>query len=125
MEFAIDSALVESILTREQQQSSAELREHGALIAYRNSLRRHDERIANATDAPTLACKVGCYWCCYFSVDVRPVEVLNILEFIDAHFTDEEKVCVISEIEANSALLRDLSELERARHNVKCPFLLA
>src|SRR5215831_21268776 len=125
MEFTIDSGAVGAILSQEQEQASRDLREHGALIAYQNSLCRHDERLAKATDAHTLACRAGCYWCCYFSVDVRPVEVLNILEFVDAHFTDEEKVCVISEIEANSALLRDLSELERARHNVKCPFLLA
>src|SRR5262252_7035743 len=112
MEFAIDSALVESILTREQEQACTELREHGPLIAYRNSLRRHDERLANASDAHTLACKAGCYWCCYFSVDVRPVEVFNILEFIDAHFTDVEKARVNREIEANSALLSGISELE-------------
>jgi|SRR5215831_14122229 len=125
MEFEIDTALVEAILTHERQQTSTELREHGALSAYRNSLRRHDERLANATDAPTLACKAGCFWCCYFSVDVRPVEVFNILEFMHAQFTDEERARVKNEVESNSALLRNLSELERARRNIKCPFLVA
>jgi hypothetical protein len=29
-------------------------------------------------DAHTLACKNGCFWCCYFTVDVRAVEVFSI-----------------------------------------------
>jgi Fe-S-cluster containining protein len=125
MEFEIDSALVQRIVADEYQQSQAEIAELGAVRAYRISLQRHDERLANASDAPTLACKAGCFWCCYFSVDVRPVEVFSILEFMDAHLQHAEKERVLLEIEANSALLKGMSEVERARRNVKCPFLAA
>ncbi|HYM33802.1 MAG TPA: YkgJ family cysteine cluster protein, partial [Steroidobacteraceae bacterium] len=123
MEFSIDVAAVRKLVTKEYSLASIEIAQLGAVNALRKSLLRQDERIAHAGDFSSLACKDGCYWCCYFSVDVRPVEVFSILQFVEQNFTAAEKARVRSEIEANSALLKNLSELERARRNIKCPFL--
>ena len=71
----------------------------------------------------TLACGAGCSWCCYFTVDVRAVEVFRILDFVEQTFTAEEKTRVYSEVRANSAALRNLDEEERMTRNVRCPFL--
>ena len=125
MEFTIDFAAVRKITSEEYGQARAEIAEVGAVRAYRRSQQRHDERLAAAPDAPTLACKAGCFWCCYFTVDVRPVEVFDILEYIQSELTFEEQQRVRREVEANSAVLKRLDEDERTRRNIKCPFLAA
>lgn len=123
MEFTIDFKTVRKIVAQEGVQARAELAELGPLRAYQASLQRQDDRLAQAPDAPTLACKAGCSWCCHFSVDVRPVEVLNILEFIERTFTTQQRQRLHSEIEANSSALKQLDEIERMQRNIKCPFL--
>lgn len=123
MEFAIDFATVRRIVADETRQAHTDIAELGALPAYRRSLQRHDARLANAADAHTLACKAGCSWCCHFSVDVRPVEVFNMMEFMQTEFSADEQQRLRDEIEANSRLLGKLDEMQRMQHNIKCPFL--
>ncbi len=71
--------------------------------------------IASAPDASTLACGAGCSWCCYFTVDVRAVEVFRILDFVEQTFSPEEKARVYAEVRANSATLQKLDE-DAAHH---------
>jgi Fe-S-cluster containining protein len=123
MEITIDAGLVRGIIAQETRQATAEIEQAGPVAAYENSRRRHDARLSAAPDAHTLACKNGCYWCCYFTVDVRAVEVFSILDFMERELTAEQQARVRREIEANSTLLQGLSEPERMRRNVKCPFL--
>ncbi len=125
MEIVIDEPLVQGIVAQEMQQAGTEIDQLGPIAAYESSRRRHDERVTSAADAHTLACKAGCYWCCYFTVDVRAVEVFSILDFMTRELSPDEQARVRREIEANSAMLRGLSELQRMRRNVKCPFLSA
>lgn len=125
MEIAVDEQLVQRIVAEELQQAHAEIDRLGPVAAYESSRLRHDARISAAADAHTLACKNGCFWCCYFTVDVRAVEVFSILDFMDRELRLTEQARVRSEIAANSELLRGLSDLERMQRNVKCPFLVA
>jgi Fe-S-cluster containining protein len=125
VEITIDEGLVRGILAQETQQARAEIEQLGPIAAYENSRRRHDARLAAAPDVHTLACKNGCFWCCYFTVDVRAVEVFSILDFMERELSPEQQARVRGEIAANSALLQGLSEQERMRRNVKCPFLAA
>ena len=124
MEFAIDFVTVRRIVADETQQAQADITELGALPAYRRSLQRHDERLANAADANTLACKAGCAWCCHFSVDVRPVEVLNIVQFVQQNFSAQAQQRLHAEVETNSRVLSQLDDMQRMQHNIKCPFLI-
>ena len=125
MEITIDESLVRGILADELRQAGAEIDRQGPVAAYESSRRRHDARLSAASDAHTLACKNGCFWCCYFTVDVRAVEVFSMLDFMARELSPDEQARVWREIEANNALLQGLSELERMQRNVKCPFLAA
>jgi Fe-S-cluster containining protein len=124
MEFMIDFATVRKIIRQEAEQARAEIAQLGVMQAYQRSLQRHDQRLADADDAHTLACKAGCSWCCHFSVDVRPVEVFNIIDFMQHSFTAGEQQQLRSEIAANSQALQQLDEMQRMQHNIKCPFLM-
>jgi Fe-S-cluster containining protein len=123
MEFSLDLPFLRGILTQERELARDEIRSEGPQRALERSQRRHDARIAAAPDVGTLACGAGCSWCCYFTVDVRPVEVFRILEVIEQTFSAAEKERVYSEVRANSALLKGLDEDERVTRNLKCPFL--
>src|SRR6266704_3182930 len=121
MEISLDFAFIRGILTQEYERARDEIRSAGVERAFENSQQRHDARIAAAPDVGTLVCRAGCTWCCYFSVDVRTVEVFRILDFVERTFTIEEKTRVYAEVRANSAALKDLAESERMKRNVKCP----
>jgi Fe-S-cluster containining protein len=123
VEITVDEALVRGIIAEETALARAEVEQLGPVAAYENSRRRHDARLSAAPDVHTLACKNGCFWCCYFTVDVRAVEVFSILDFMERELSPEQQARVRREIEANSAMLQGVSELERMRRNVKCPFL--
>jgi Fe-S-cluster containining protein len=123
MEFTLDVPFIRGILEQEHALARDEIRDLGVLRALESSQRRHDARIAAAPDVGTLACRAGCTWCCYFTVDVRAAEVFRILDFVEQSFTPEEKARVYAEVRANSAALSKLGEGERVTRNVKCPFL--
>jgi len=123
MEIPLDLALIHGILAQESKLARDEIQSVGVLRAYENSQLRHDSRIAAAADVGTLACRAGCTWCCYFSVDVRAVEAFNILDFVERTLSTEEKTRIYAEVRANSAALSHLDDMERMGRNVKCPFL--
>jgi Fe-S-cluster containining protein len=123
VDIELDPPFIRSILTQEYERARDEIRSEGAQRAFENSQQRHDTRIASAPDVGTLACRAGCTWCCYFSVDVRAVEIFSILDFVERTLTVEEKTRIYAEVSANAATLGNLDENERMRRNVKCPFL--
>jgi Fe-S-cluster containining protein len=123
MEFFLDASLIRGILEQERRQARHEIRDLGVFRALENSQQRHDARIAAAPDVGTLACRAGCSWCCYFTVDVRAAEVFTILDFVEQSFAPEERARVYAEVRANSMALGKLGEGKRVTRNVKCPFL--
>lgn len=123
MEFTLDFSTIRKIVSQEHALARAQIAELGPIESFGMSLDRHDQRLATAPDAATLACKAGCSWCCHFSIDVRPVEVLNILEFVSREFSASERQRIRREAEFNGTQLRPLDELARMQRNVKCPFL--
>ena len=91
MEFDIDDELVNGIIASEHASTLAEIATHGPLLALEASQHRHDQRLTAAPDAGTLACKAGCFWCCYFTIDVRPAEVLRIIDVMQATLSIQEQ----------------------------------
>ena len=123
MEFTIDFELVRKLSKREYQLARDEITAVGVLAAFRNSLQRHDAQLADAADRNTLACKQGCSWCCHFSIDIRPIEAFNIVEFMLANFSAERIEQIRSELLANDRVLSNLDDEQRMQLNIKCPFL--
>ena len=123
MEITLDLPFVRSILAQEYERARDEIQDAGVLRAFESSQPRHDSRIASAPDIGTLACRAGCTWCCYFSVDIRAVEAFSILDFVERTFSLEDKTRVYAEVRANSAAIQKLDEDARMKRNVKCPFL--
>lgn len=124
MEITLDVALVRRILREERERASTDVQRSGPVAALLLSQERHDGRIAEAPDRATLACRSGCSWCCYFTVDVRPVEAFAIVEFVAHRLDSEQQERIATEVRDNSARLRAMPDGERASHNLRCPFLV-
>ncbi len=124
MEIEIDFVAVRRLTSREYEQARQEIASLGIAAAFTRSQQRHDERLASAADAPTLACKAGCSWCCHFSVDVRAVEAFRILDYMRQHFSLAEQERLRQEIAKNSLEVAPLDDLERMKRTVRCPFLV-
>jgi Fe-S-cluster containining protein len=123
MEITLDIPLIRSIRRAEYAQAVVEVRELGPVPALGRSQQRHDQRVAAAPDVGTLACRSGCSWCCYFTVDVRAVEAFAILDCVERTLTHDEKARIHAEVRENSRIVRALADSERARRNARCPFL--
>jgi len=123
VEFTIDLAAVRKILQEEQWVARQDIAAFGPAKAYAQSVPRHDERIASAADVDSLACKQGCSWCCHFSVDVRAVEAMAIAEYVEREFSLRDKLQLKAELTTNARILARFDDVQRARHNIKCPFL--
>ncbi len=123
MEFEIDHSLIDGIIADEMRQAEADLATVGPLSALERSQTRHDARLSAAADAPTLACKSGCFWCCYFTVEVRPAEVIRIVEFLQEKLAAADRERIVAEIRTNAATLAILDDQAQLHHNLKCPFL--
>ena len=123
MEFTLDIELLRNVLAREAEAARAEVAVD-IEQACDNSNRRLDVALASAADAHTLACSAGCSWCCYFSVDVRAVEVAVLLRYMEQQLSAAERTRIRVEAERNRQLLEQLSDSERVQRNIKCPFLV-
>lgn len=123
MEFTLDVALVREILRRERALATDEIGTDGPVAALGRASLRHEARIGDAPDVATLACQPGCAWCCYFTVDVRPVEVFAILDHVERSLTANEQARVYAEIRETSARVRAFGNEARFTQNIKCPFL--
>ena len=123
MEITIDFAAVRKVMREEYTLARAEIDALGPVAALERSQQRHDARLAASPDAASLACNQGCSWCCHFTVDVRAVEIVRILEFLSTHAGPAVRERIVGEIEANRAALERLDDVQRMQRNVKCPFL--
>lgn len=124
MDITLDLPLLRAIRDQEIAAARSDFEAHGLLPALNQALARQDERIASAPDVGTLACRSGCAWCCHFTIDVRPVEVFNILEHVERTLPTDEQARIRAEVQANSVHLRALDDDERVKLNLKCPFLV-
>ncbi len=124
MEIVIDFERVRRLMREEHAQAREEIRALGPIAAYARSQERLDARLHNAPDASTLACKAGCSWCCHFTIDLRPVEVFRILDFVKANLDEASRERIRAEIFANRRITSLLDETARMQMNIKCPFLV-
>lgn len=93
--------------------------------ALNKSLNRYDKLIAKTIDeTPTKpACRAGCSFCCYYKVEVRAHEVLNIHDYLQKHLARALGEKILQEVEHNAVLIRNMTPEQQLTTNLKCPLL--
>lgn len=97
------------------------------LVPLKKSYQRFDKIIAKAIEdsSEKPACKAGCFYCCYYKVEVKTHEMLLIHEHMQKNITRELTTDILCSATANAELIRKLSPKEHLSANIKCPFLIA
>ncbi|WP_434048989.1 MULTISPECIES: YkgJ family cysteine cluster protein [Sorangium] len=71
-----------------------------------------------------IACAAGCQWCCYVKVSVTAAEVLRIVEYARANFSDSERETMRERVRAADQVTRGMGFLERGSIQLACPLLV-
>ena len=80
-----------------------------------------DEAIRDSPDK--VACKMGCFYCCYLTVDVMPGEMSYILDRYKQQYGDERYKELCERSEERYAHTKGLNTEERQKLRKPCPFL--
>jgi len=96
---------------------------HDSLLRFYS---RQDERIAAgaATSAVKPACHKNCWYCCYYKVEARAIEVFAIVDFVKRQFTEQELQTALKCASQNVEEVGGLSYKQHMTTNQKCPFLV-
>jgi Fe-S-cluster containining protein len=72
-----------------------------------------------------IVCRAGCHVCCFNQVELTPPEALLLGDYVDRHFSPQEKSRLLTKIKRNLALKagKDKTEIALLRHKLPCPFL--
>lgn len=96
------------------------------LAPLQKSYQRFDKIIATSIEeSPTKpACKAGCFYCCYYKVEVKAHEMLLIHEHMQKKLSAELRSQILESAKANAELIRSFTAQEHLSTNLKCPFLI-
>jgi Fe-S-cluster containining protein len=88
---------------------------------------RHDHLIAKVIDysGTPIACKKSCFYCCYYKVEAKPVEIFLIVEFVKQTFETEIIGGILEQAKRNVEEAAKLSYVQHLTTNQKCPFLVS
>lgn len=74
-------------------------------------------------DTPPVACKEGCYWCCYQSVPVTAPEAFRITRFLATEQPEDGQTDVVDRLHKLDKKTRGRTPKARANMRVSCAFL--
>jgi len=68
-----------------------------------------------------IACEAGCNYCCSIRVNVLSAEVASILEFIDTHFNDAQRMEILDAVDQFVSIASQLDPKTRFLKPMLCP----
>lgn len=95
-------------------------------IAVIRFYKRLDELSSITLDASefNVACKSGCYYCCYYKVEAKPAEIFRIVEFLKKNFTSAQLQLALKQARKNVEEAKHLTHAQHLATNQQCPFLI-
>lgn len=121
----MDSEKVLRIIADESVRTKNDLKQSGPEKSITNFYRRHNQ-VVNAVlknEHNNIACKIKCAYCCYFKVEVKPIEIITIVKFIETNFSPEKTAELLKKAKENIAEFATLDYETQVATNQACPFL--
>ena len=121
----IPQQLFEEITRREHALTSADLNTLGWKLALSASQQRQDHmaRLITSTATGGIACQAGCWYCCYFKVEIRSEEALQIVDYVRENFSPARAKRLQDDVADNANALRSMTREQQLTANRKCPLL--
>ncbi len=117
----------EQAAINEYQRSLADIGKcKSTLSPLKKSYSQFDKIIAKSVEESHTkpACKAGCFYCCYYKVEVKAHEMLLIHAHMQNLLTTNLREQILVSAKANAEVIRGLTPNEHLSTNVKCPFLV-
>jgi Fe-S-cluster containining protein len=96
---------------------------HRATLRAHQRLNQLEQQLFSEFDVK-VDCKAGCGTCCFLGkIDARAHDVLALADWIDRHFTPEERAGVLQRAQAHAAAVAGLTLEEHLRTVRACPLL--
>jgi Fe-S-cluster containining protein len=114
-----------NIATDEAARTRNDLKKNQPDHALINFYARHDQVVAAIlkNSKTTIACQAGCSYCCYLKVEVKPLEIIAITQYVEKKFHAKEIEAVIKQAKKNLAEFKHLDYTTQVATNQACPFL--
>lgn len=119
--------LYEQAAISEYERTAVDIKKQKTPLApLQKSYQRFDKIIAKAIEeSPTKpACKAGCFYCCYYKVEVKAHEMLLIHEHMQKNLAAKLRDNILASAKVNAELISTLTPTEHLSTNIKCPFLI-
>lgn len=121
----LDQRITE-IARAEFESAVADLRKlppHDSLLRFYS---RQDERIVAATAASSVkpGCHKNCWYCCYYKVETKAIEVFAIIDFVKRQFTEQELQVMLECAKQNIKEVDGFTYTQHMITNQRCPFLI-
>jgi Fe-S-cluster containining protein len=118
-------ALFKEITRLERGAARNEINLLGWRPALANSQHRQDAMAALIARSvtPVIACKSGCWYCCYYRVEARAEEVLQIAAYVSKTFSSSKLASLQQQVARHAESLSAMSHQEQLQANLKCPLL--
>jgi Fe-S-cluster containining protein len=71
-----------------------------------------------------LACKKGCFWCCFLRVKVTPLEVMGIVDYLRSCLKPGEISELRQRLVRTDGITRGMDGNQRVRAKMMCPLLM-
>jgi len=95
--------------------------EEALLRTYRFADEMFSEQLTKSGDK--IACRAGCFFCCYIKVDATPLEVFLVVEFLKKRFSPSDIQDIHSKAKANAEKVSKLTAEQHINSAIPCPLL--
>lgn len=115
-----------SVVTNESSRTRNDLNELEPDKALIKFYARHDQVVTAVLthSDKNIACQAGCSYCCYFKIEVKPLEIIAIADHLKKTFPPEKIDAVVKKAKDNIAEFDQLDYSQQVSTNQPCPFLL-
>lgn len=128
-ESEFEEILFQTIQEKLLQKKSDGLRFHDAILHVFQEILEFSDSIVQDLEknglSPTVACQIGCSYCCHSQVNIIPIEALLISEFIKTDFTATQVNALNAEISQIRLLTagKTLEQIYTLKGDLPCLFL--
>lgn len=121
----MDSKKTLKIVTDESARTKNDLQQSDPEKSLNNFYKRHGQIVSAIlnTNKHNIACQEKCSYCCYFKVEVKTLEIITIVKFVEKNFTGEKTHALLKKAQENIAEFENLNYETQVATNQACPFL--
>lgn len=121
----MDSEKVLKIIADESARTKNDLKQLSPEKSITNFYQRHNQIVSAVLkkEQNHIDCKESCSYCCYFKVEVKAIEIIAIVNFVEKRFSQETINTLLDKAQKNISEFENIDYKTQVATNQACPFL--